>query len=498
MNHFSPILRIVLSGLCFVLPTACSSSDDPVPVDHSVDFRTDGAKAVIGRTYSVEDRTENVAERCWRFQDAEPATSDKAAVDLKFGSLGTKNCSLRTIFTDGSVVDTPFTVEVSDYKAEVAVDRSQVYVGETVTVTDLSLHVLRRDWTLVDAKATYLSNALSEAYVTFLTPGVKSCSLTVTFDNGSTDTAEFTVDVLQGLGGTIVVSGLNDRNTAVTGSGITFSIGALTGTPSTYAWTFAGASAAASSEAAPTVSWEQEGCYAVACTLNDGTQELTLTTSVQVADPGRTPLLAAIDEYDCWGFESTNPGPYTLWSNADEAQNLRIVEGGANGSAHALKVSVDAATAETWQLFPRYNWNNNARLTPGKRYELSFYARVSDTKLDAAPGCGLLMGAWVVNYLDSWFWNAVLGKEAGTNWSEYSAEEFRTQGETVLGKIDGLTADGVNLDLLLTEAWTRCRVGFTAPAMSDPRYLNVYPFFLLWAASAESFYFDEIQIYEID
>lgn len=379
--------------------------------------------------------------------------------------------------------------------------QTQISVGKPATFTDLSLGVKTRQWSFQDA--TPATSTEPEPAVVFNSMGTKTVSLTIHFLNGESQTQSFDVEVFYPLNAKISPQNLTPKGCIRLNTPMTFGLSEVEGDPTSYEWTFEGGTPASSTEANPQVVWSspnKKGAR-VTCRLkraDDGkTTDLAETYIV-----GNYPLLYPIadKDYDPWQFELASRGKWTFWNtttNTDDiTTNTAIVTGGADQTKQALKVTIQPGII--YQLFTRDNWVNNAQLTAGKKYEISFWQ-----KTDAPQGT-LIVLLGVYNYLPSWSWNDVLGTLASDHWSTYFPNiPFQEQPEELLSiwsNVEYPLTEEITLpatpELMPSSEWKQVRFEFTAASAKYTDLLNTYPQFAFLSSNGAdvNWYLDEVQI----
>ncbi|MGM9734821.1 MAG: PKD domain-containing protein [Candidatus Cryptobacteroides sp.] len=385
-----------------------------------------------------------------------------------------------------------------------------ISVGKAVTFNDNSLNVTSRTWTFEDASPATSDKASVD--VTFNSAGEKKVTLTVTFTDKFTLSEECTVTVTDPLDGVIAASKLTPKGCIRIGESTKFSLSDVNGSPESYLWTFEGGNPATSTDASPSVVFDKRIRNAkVTCEISrkgDGANQKIEAEFVV----GNYPLLHDLPDYDIdnYWYERGKLGGWIAWTEKGSnigtcgAKNIfSIVEGGANGTGHCMKVDLTKIDAEAdgsfADIFPRDAWPCNAHLEAGKQYELSYWIKgdaleggyiydnegqlVEDFK-DYVWLTGCLM---LVNYLEEWM--NVDGQElyAGAAWSTmFPGLEFAMEPNTVFKEmwwdpaIVGMK-DG---------SWRQIVIPFTAPANLH----NTYPYFRVYSGHASSVYLDEIEI----
>ena len=244
---------------------------------------------------------------------------------------------------------------------------------------DLSIGVSSRSWTFEDGEPA--TSAAAVVNVAFRESGEKAVKLTVNFSDGTSESKDFTVNVLGALKADIKVDGLTPKGCAKKGSEITFSLANVEGEPTSYSWTFQGGTPETSTDASPKVTWNSQiDEVAVTCELTRGSDGAKTTVSTTII-AGNYPLLKKVDKYDVFGFEGTDdvlPNWIAWASDGDQKGKVSVVEGGSS-SQKCMRVDATSYLYLPGQagqgfidVFARNNWTNNATLEVGKKYVMSF------------------------------------------------------------------------------------------------------------------------------
>ncbi len=388
---------------------------------------------------------------------------------------------------------------------------TEAIVGNSIIVEDLSINVDSRTWTFEDAlPETSTSNKVS---VTFKSQGDKKVTLTVNYADGTKDEVTKTVSVKDFFSASIHAEGLTTSGCAPKGKEITFSLNPLenkSGYALTYNWAFPGATPATSTEASPKVVWnDQINNVKVTCkvTREDGAK-LNLDYDLIA---GNNPCLR-VDNYDVYGFEKgegCNKGWYTWVKFPSDAgagghdEILSVVDGGANGTAKAMKIDISAINngEDICELAHRNSWPTNAFLEVGKEYELSFYLKSEGT-------FGACWWFNIFSFCPDYLNDPLRGATAkddwrevfGTNYLETTMTNLYSSAITVLVE-DETQELGYRIDGALSTEWTKYTFNFTiAESEGTPAgtvYKNCYLCMGLSGIGA-TVYLDEVQINEIE
>lgn len=369
--------------------------------------------------------------------------------------------------------DTPKETNKVEYKAPTGL----IGVGKTATFTDLSLSVTSRTWTFEDGTPATSTDA--SVNVTFATPGTKKVTLSDTFKNGSVLTEEFTVNVVEPINGEITVAAadLTALGCIRTGVATKFSISDLKGDPDTFEWTFEGGEPATSTDAQPSVTFangNRNGAK-ISCKVSrsgDGASEEFEGSWIV----GNYPVNYALPDYkyDPFGFEQekafvvANIAPAGSTSREDHGLDwCSIVEGGANGTAHALKISYSEANlAKSTQFTYDRNWMCNGRLQAGKTYRVSYWWK---PVFDGEAGYVYTYYDYANQLKDS-YKNKVLEYTSGDDWAVFfPGETFAPQGKTAIYKgSEGLGFTNLNEDgTACISDWIFHAAEFVCPENAD-------------------------------
>lgn len=357
-------------------------------------------------------------------------------------------------------------------------------LGETFKFTDLSVGIVSRKWTFEDAIPS--TSGAPVINVQFTKIGVKTITLELEYDNGTTEKQNYSIEVLEPLIAQIAIDGLTPMGCLQPGQTAQLSIESE-GNPTSYQWTFPGGTPSTSTDPNPTVSWDKRGKVKIEVTVSRDRDGAT-TIAEQEIYIGNYPLLLPYTaaDMDSWSFDAgTKIGKWTAWSGVDEVTLGKAVRvaGGADGTENCMQINYNKAD-KSWQLFTRDNWVNNAHLEKGKKYEFIFWMKAD---VDFS-----LSEVIIINYLPDWSWNELLQAHSKNNWSQYFPDiPFTVQNETRLAYASNLP---------ITTAWKQFRYEFTVGdtdiqgiTLSD-KLLNTYPFFVINSSAPSMIYLDEIQI----
>lgn len=424
---------------------------------------------------------------------------------------------MKRIFSIAAVCGLILTVSCN--KDDKAVEKDFQYVipaeaiiGETVTFEDQSINVKSREWTFEDGTPATSTKAIEE--VKFNKAGQKTVALTVYYSDGTNDHIEKKIDIKDAFSAEIKVAGLTPKGCAHKGKEITFSLDNVVGNPTSYAWTFPGGTPATSTDASPKVTWnEQDNNVEVTCVMTreaDGAKA-TLTTKLIA---GNYPMLVN-DNYSAFDLEYAEA--YKAWygwfkDNSDAC--LSVADGGAHGTAHCLKVDATGINALTdtglaFEFAHRNNWSNNARLTVGQKYEVSFYVKA---EADAMENYGfknnngeiaaVLSWVKVFNWIPDWLNDPMRGLAAKTDWSEvFPGETFKEEGaQDALWtgehtKMTGTTMDDIAFENLIGKDWKKVSFDFTLTEGGETGQVLKNSYIALGITGLNAvFYFDDFQI----
>lgn len=312
----------------------------------------------------------------------------------------------------------------------------------------------------------------------------------------------------------ISAEGLTPKGCAKKGAEITFSLDYVKGDPTSYSWTFPGGTPETSTEASPKVVWnDQIDEVEVSCVIAREADGSTLTLKKSIS-AGYYACLRTYPEanYDPWSFEGDAWGGWIAYTNAGmdmsnhvDAPLMWVEEGGANGTAHCLRIN----TPSMWNtefypdgqamLFPRNNWFLTPKAKKGEKYILEFWTK-RETDLDALEGFtnandGYAFSAvQVVN--ECTMYDTACDFISSVHWPYFfPEEEYENQALTVhySSWVQGLTVSAPS------DGWVKTSVQFEVTGEED-RYSNLYPWLLIeyWRNSTGSIWLDEVQMYLIE
>lgn len=372
------------------------------------------------------------------------------------------------------------------HELKISTKTKTAMIGQLFEVTDLSLGIKSRKWTF-EGGFPYSSNN-PVVNVAFSEKGLKNCRLDIVYDNGSVESLQFSVEVLEALTSEILIENLTPLGTTPIGKATKFNIQSV-GNPTKFKWTFPGGIPETSVEESPIVKWNKRGRVKVKLEV---TREIDAATFIQEKEifVGNYPLLQPYipADMDAWSFDlGAKIGKWTAWSEQgrDEVNfgKLEKSTSGADQTLNSMRINYNKAN-ESWQLFTRDNWTNNAQLQKGKTYEFVFWMK--------ADANFILSEVILINNLPDWSWNNILQAHSKNNWSQYFPSiPFEVQNETRLL---------YDSNLAITTEWKKFRYEFTV-GNSDiqniplpARLLNTYPFFVINSVAPTTIHIDEVQI----
>ena len=384
----------------------------------------------------------------------------------------------------------PSTSNVIDFNAP----SEEIKVGTPVTFTDNSLNVQSRTWTFEDA--TPATSDKASVDVVFNSSGEKKVVLSVSFTDGFTLKEECTVRVVEPLDATISASGLTPKGCIRIGQSTSFSLADVVGSPDKYNWTFEGGTPATSTEANPSVVFENRDVHtSVKCEItrsSDGAKTVVEAEFIV----GNYPVTRDLPDYDIDNlcFERANLGGWIAWTQKSAnigtsgSKNVfSIVEGGANGTGHCLKVDMGKASVEEdgefFDMFPRDAWACNAHLEAGKKYELVYWCK-GEGFVEANADCWVTPCTQVINWLEDWMTVDNTPLKASDSW------EMIFPGQTFKGEPNTVLAESWWEIGKAPEGWTKWTLEFTPAADCH----NAYPYFRAYVGMYSAIYFDEIEI----
>ena len=106
--------KIMFALSCALLSVvACTEKETTEPTtDNIVEWAVPTGTVNKGEAVTFQDNSLNVASRTWTFEDASPATSDAAPVNVTFNSAGEKKVVLEVKFTDNFTLKEETTITV--------------------------------------------------------------------------------------------------------------------------------------------------------------------------------------------------------------------------------------------------------------------------------------------------------------------------------------------------------------------------------------------------
>jgi len=306
-------------------------------------------------------------------------------------------------------------------------------VNVPTTLLDKSNNAASRTWTITGG--TPATSTDKSVAVTFTTSGTKSITLDVVFDNGTTNSATFTIDVADELNASIASTEtssfeLGDNDVAFS---VTFSANAV-GDPDGYNWSFPGGTPETSTEESPVVVWLGGGMSEVSLTITrsaDGAS-LEVSETVQVGPEN-------LFNDDVWGFEGEDIlSSFQTWDGGGPwAAGVLTQVSTAFDGLKSAEINYDGSVTGYYGMITRDTKVANATegaLKLGDIVLYSFYAK--------ANTAGAVFGfSRIVNHAPSWweggpppgwdgftaadaqdyqFWTNIEPVELGTDWQRVS------------------------------------------------------------------------------
>ena len=338
-------------------------------------------------------------------------------------------------------------------------------VNVPVTFLDKSDDATSREWTIQDG--TPATSTEKSVGVTFASPGSKNVSLTVLFDNGTTNSATFTIDVAEELNASISTEetvNIVDNDIEVS---VTFAA-TVVGDPDGYNWSFPGGTPETSTEENPTVVWIGGGMAEVSLTITRSADNATLEVSenVQVG-----PENLFTNEF--WGFEGEDVTATLQTWDGDAggpwaAGVLATLNTGYEGKG--IEVNYPGNTGY-YGVISRDITSANTSLKLGDIVLFSYYAKV------ATDGSAVGFSR-IVNHVPSWWeGNPPAGFEG------FTADQ--AQDYQFYCNVEPVAEIGTD--------WTRISVIDTLESLSYPEGLNVFPEFG-FGGDPGVFSFDKVEL----
>lgn len=399
------------------------------------------------------------------------------------------------------------------YTIEFTQSTQVVMAGVPVKFTDLSAGATSRAWTFQDGTPATSSDA--EVTVTFQNGGVKNCALEVTFKDGSKQKEDITINVTENLAAELKVEGLTERGCAPLGKAVKFSLADVKGAPTSYEWSFPGGKPATSTEAEPSVIWEdQNNDVVVKVVVKRASDNASIELSQNLI-AGNYPLWVADDrfEIDTYTFDKyPNLGSAFIWGNTDgtaigrhdistNPEMFVRVPGGAAGTEYGLKIMLPeqdlmAAQSNAYEFCFRDNWSNNAQIVVGQKFELSFYAKVDEGVFATSHWMNLM------NNVEGWLWDNARDIKPENAWSDiypdidYEAA-LASGGAVTLWSVSLMTIKGGEDYTFFGTDWTKYSfiIDTNIPDFAPFQGIALYNTYItMGLLSTGPIYFDQIQL----
>ena len=322
-------------------------------------------------------------------------------------------------------------------------------VNVPVTLLDRSNNAASRTWTIQDGSPATSTDR--SASVTFSSAGSKTISLDVVFDNGTTNSETFTIEIAEELNADITAT-----ETAVfLENDVEFSVtfeANVVGGPDGYLWSFPGGTPETSTEASPTVTWLGGGNPEVSLTItrSKDNASLEVTGSLQVGPEN-------LFTNDFWGFEAEDVVAALQTWDGDaggpwEPGVIAALADGYEGKAIEVNYPGDKGY---YGVISRDNAAVNASLNIGDIVLFSYYVKT------ATDGANLQFSR-IVNHAPSWWEDAPPAGFEGFTAADAQEYQFWTN----IGPVTDIGSD-----------WTRISTLDTLDNLNYAEAVNVFPEF---------------------
>ncbi|WP_242094150.1 PKD domain-containing protein [Aestuariivivens sediminicola] len=326
-----------------------------------------------------------------------------------------KVCLIMALFLvhscdEGATVEGP---REKEFLSRVSAERA--VVNDDITFTDLSLGAVSRSWVFEGGDP--LSSSSPEVIVSFPEAGMKNCSLTVTFSDGSEETQNFSIEILPELVASFTY--------AETGANIPIQFTDTSeGDPDGWSWVFPGGSPATSTERNPVVTWPSEREITVSLTVSRSFDDITTSYAIPVSI-GPPNLWTS----EAQGFENPDsPFWWQTWLGGGgwPAGSLTTVAGGANDTENTARVAYPGGS--TWNMITRDTRAHNAVIYKGKTYKISFYIKAQTATSIAFVRFSNQIPSW---WPDAWkngdpdqgfYSQGIYGINVTTDWQYHEAQ----------------------------------------------------------------------------
>lgn len=344
-------------------------------------------------------------------------------------------------------------------------------VNSPVTFLDKSNNAASRAWTFQDGTpATSIDRSVD---VTFSSEGTKTITLDVVFDNGTTNSETYTVEVAAELGVSFTSTETVNFNMGDNDIEVSVSFqSTVVGNPDSYSWSFPGGTPETSTEANPTVVWTGGGMPEVSLTVSRTADGASLEAK-EMVQVGPANLLSA----DIWGFEAPEVTPnFQTWNGGINepwpAGVFTQVNTAYDGNG-AVEINWDGNDAPYYGVISRDTKAANATegaLKLGDIVLFSYYVKAS------VDGAVITYGR-IDNLAPSW-WEG--GPPAG--WEGFTAADAQS------------FQDWCWTQPTCTMDWQRISVIDTLDNLSYAEALNVYPEFGFEGQEAALFSLDKVEL----
>ncbi|NMM47849.1 PKD domain-containing protein [Marinigracilibium pacificum] len=285
-------MRIKLfPSLLLIIIFSCSDSDDPVS-QVKASFRSAPTSLFSGEYVQFTDNsTGNPSSWQWEFEGGTPALSSEQNPQIQYNTPGNFSVKLKVSngqTEDSEVMENVITVHPTEITVDIAPDKSNIYVGETVKFTDNS-NGNPTSWFWNFQGGTPETSNEQNPSIQYNTVGVFSVTLTVS--NQETEATKVYENLIT-VEDKLVVIDFTSNNTVVTaGRNISF-FDNSTNNPDKWEWTFEGGSPKTSNQQDPVVYYTVPGEYQVKLkvTKNDYEDEIIKTNYIKVEAMTKPPF----------------------------------------------------------------------------------------------------------------------------------------------------------------------------------------------------------------
>lgn len=295
----SPLVKYNVAGTYSVTQKVSNSTSSDTKTQQGLitvknlpvkaDFTATPTSISEGGSVNFTDKSaNNPTSWNWTFQGGTPSTSTVQNPKVTYNKSGVYSVTL-TVSNSSSndqIVKTGFiTVNANAPVAGFTVDKTEIFVGESVQFTDLSQYAQSFEWTFTGGTPAVATE--KNPMVTYNSAGIYSVTQKV-FNGTSSDSK--TIAALITVKNLPVKAEFDASTTSVTEGGSVSFKDKSTNNPTNWIWTFEGGTPSTSTLQNPIISYNKAGVYNVTLKVSNGNSEDQLVKSGLIAVTMKSPV----------------------------------------------------------------------------------------------------------------------------------------------------------------------------------------------------------------